>query len=141
LSALGQRVEHSLRVTDVRHQVVDAHAVDVAIESPGRIVRAHEQILTDGQGGMHDRVSGRTRSRRSGVCGRVSHGQQHEVAAEDLVVARERLAAVAVEREVWAKSHRIISFDELYVVRSTASCQQGHVRHRLRGVAVVSRGL
>src|SRR5581483_8952171 len=43
---------------------------------------------------------------RPGVGRRVGHREQHELAAEDLLVAGERLAAVAGEGEVRMERHR-----------------------------------
>src|SRR4029079_16457215 len=63
------------------------------------IVGAHEEVaaVTD-EGRVHDQVAGVPR--RTLFLGHVGGGQQREVAAKDLVVAGERLTAVATEEQV-----------------------------------------
>ena len=71
---------------------------------------------------MHDHVGGCVGAWRAGVGGHVGHRQQNEVAAEDLVVAAEGLAAVAVECKVRTESHRIISLDTRRVWSGFTDC-------------------
>ncbi len=64
---------------------------------------------------MHDRVGfGPGRGRTSPGWG-VGHREEDELAAEDLLVAGERFAAVAGEREVRTKSHGVVSSEVLSV--------------------------
>src|SRR5947208_2059427 len=58
---------------------------------------------------MHDRVGLGPRRWRPRVGGHVGHGEQDELATEDVLVAGECLAAVAGEGEVWTNSHSFIS--------------------------------
>jgi hypothetical protein len=62
-----------------------------------RIVGRHQQVVADGEGGMDDHVGlvgGRL------LAGDVLHGHQSQLAAEDLLVAGERIPAVAAEEQV-----------------------------------------
>jgi hypothetical protein len=70
-----------------------------------RIVGRHQQVIADGKGGVDDHVGfvgGRL------LAGDVLHGDQRQLAAEDLLVAGKRLPAIAAEEQVGTKGHRFL---------------------------------
>src|SRR4051794_20138627 len=87
LATLGEPIEDTLGLTRVGRRVVDAHAVGGAVEVPGGIVGAHQQLVTCLQCRVHDEVGLGGGRRRPGVGGHIGHPQQNELSAEDLLVA------------------------------------------------------
>src|SRR3954470_23367220 len=54
---------------------------------------------------MHDEGGMGGGRRRPGVGGHIGHAQQNEFSAEDLLVTRERVMAIAGKREIGLKRH------------------------------------
>ena len=84
-------------------RVVDLHALHRAEAVGRRVVGCHQEVVVDRQRRMHDQVG--LLGRHLLVRRHVLHRQQDELAAEDLLVAGERFAAVAAEEQVRVKGH------------------------------------
>ncbi len=103
VATVAERIEDALGVGDGGGVVAHRHPLDRPGAVGHRIVRGHQQLVTDRKGGMDDQlglVGGRL------LAGDVFHGHQRQLAGEDLLVVGERLSAIAAEEQVGTKGHR-----------------------------------